>query len=196
MEVLELSTLPERLVEAAETPLASTSGIGTFPATDTELASTQHGQLQSLFGGSSALILQAMAAVFLLSCVAAYLTYLRLSRLEQKRREKVTAGRLFRLPAVATSKQAVVSKVSPIADASPAEAASRSAPETPEQLYTPKQVRSSSHDLSEVRAQSWCDTAGAKLRESMSQNRLGDPAMYKAGLFLGPGCSALKDLSW
>ncbi|BDA48811.1 probable phosphatidylinositol 4-phosphate 5-kinase 1 [Coccomyxa sp. Obi] len=147
---MDVSThpIPERLVEAAEAALPSTSGQSIFPVTAAELGATQSGPAQ-LNGSPTALILLSMAAVFLLSCLAAYLTFLRLMNLEQKRRERVTAGRVYSLPAVVTNKKPVMSKVSPMPDAHAANEGSKSAPETPEQLYTPKQVRSSNRDLSE-----------------------------------------------
>ena len=147
---MDISThpIPERL--AAEAELPSTSGQSIFPVTAAELGATQSG-LAQVNGSPTALILLSIAAVFLLSCLTAYLTFLRLMSLEQKRRERVTAGRVFSLPAVVANKKPVISKVSPVPDDHPASESSKSAPETPEQVYTPKQVRSSSRDLLEVK---------------------------------------------
>ncbi|CAL8463327.1 g2861 [Coccomyxa elongata] len=119
------------------------------------------------------MILLSIAAVVLLSGLAAYLTFLRLMNLEQKRRERVTAGRVFSLPAVVTSKKPVISKVSPVPDAHPAAEGSKSAPETPEQVYTPKQVRSSSRDLSEeVDDDPGPGAAASSRRSSLSKSAL------------------------
>lgn len=158
---VQIHPIPERLVEAAEAALPSTSGQSIFPVTAAELGATQSGPRQ-LNGSPTALILLSMAAVVLLSGLAAYLTFLRLMNLEQKRRERVTAGRVLSLPAVVTNKKPVISKVSPVPDALPAAEGSKSAPETPEQVYTPKQVRSSSRDLSEVKQPS--DTSNPPIK--------------------------------
>lgn len=148
MDVVASPSLPERLADVAEAALPSTSGQSIFPVTAAQLAeSSGRGQTQ---GGPDALILLSMAAVFLLACVAAYLTFLRLMSMEQKRRERVTAGRVFSLPTITANKKAAVSKAPPVPGVTAADGGSKSAPETPEQVHTPKQVRSSSHDLSEV----------------------------------------------
>ena len=151
MDILAPSSLPERLADAAEAALPSTSEQSIFPVTAAALADSRTGTGQT-YGDSNAILLWSMAAVFLLSFVAAYLTYLRLMSSEQKRRERVTAGRVVSLPALMTNKKAALSKMSPVPGVPAADGGSKSAPETPEQVYTPKQVRSSSHDLSEVGA--------------------------------------------
>lgn len=109
--------------------------------------------------GSHALILQAMAAVLVLACLAAYVAFRRLMAgvesgrrqrqqaasaaldlLKQHKREALTGG--------AQKGRPVGTGGAILADGGSGGA--QSAPETPELLYTPKQDRRGSHDLAEV----------------------------------------------
>lgn len=105
--------------------------------------------------GSHALILQAMAAVLLLACLAAHVAFRRLmAGVERERRRTlrtVSAADLFGQRKREAGREPARKGTPPLpGGAAPAEAGGHPAPETPELLYTPTQDRRSSRDLLEV----------------------------------------------
>lgn len=138
----------EGYVREEEVAVAAPTAESILPVTADEMASQQAAASSSY--GSHAGVLQMIAAVFLLSCIAAILTYGHLMKMEKRRRDRLAAVRPVSLPGVVLKKPNM-EKVTPLPNSKAAEAASKSAPETPEHVYTPKQDRRGSRDLAEVR---------------------------------------------
>jgi hypothetical protein len=134
-------------------PAHATSAEAILPLSAAQLAAPPRVAAHSLFSGPHAPLLQAMAAVLLLAVAAAWLVHMRLMRQEQRRRQKAqgAAGMLELLNRQRRAQAEAMRKVSPApGSAASADGSGKSAPETPEQLYTPQQDRRGSRELPEV----------------------------------------------
>jgi hypothetical protein len=127
---------------------ASPTAASILPLTAEEITASCSSE-QNCFAGQRGLLLTAVAAVFLLSCMTAVLTYWHIVRVEMQRRRRLAAIAPLGLHGISLKKPNV-EKAAPETDSPRAEPATKSAPETPEQIYTPKQDRRGSRDLGEV----------------------------------------------